>query len=52
MPSASPSPGSGQLYIVAYRVGWDDHDRARKGANVLHSNCDNAWGPFAIAGPD
>ncbi len=24
---------------------------ARRGAKVLHPNCDNAWGPFAIAGP-
>ena len=44
-PSASPNPGNGQLYIVAYRVGWGEHDRASKGAKVLHPNCDNAFGP-------
>ncbi len=49
--SPSPNPGSGQLYIVTYRVGWDDHDRMRKGAKVMHPNCDNQWGAFTIAGP-
>jgi hypothetical protein len=49
-PSASPNPSNRQLYIVSYRVGWGEHDRAIKGASVMHPNCDNAFGPIAIAG--